>query len=111
MQRISTVALTFAVAFMAVSCHKKDNSQNINDSDVFGGPMVINSVSEGIEVLMTKTDMAYKYDILWSTGDKILVRDGDGGNTPFSLTSGAGTTKGIFSSATRISGKGGIEGA
>ena len=85
---IASVAL--AAALFAVSCQKETNpAQNVS------GPMTISAVSEGLNT-PTKTELAFKYDVLWSDKDKIYVKDASGNNDTFSLTGGAGTTKGTF---------------
>ncbi|MBQ0079923.1 MAG: hypothetical protein KBS95_00025 [Alistipes sp.] len=46
-------------------------------------------------MLTTKVEMAYKYDLLWQSNDKIYVTDGENFDT-FTLSQGQGTTKGTF---------------
>ena len=85
---IASVALT--AALLAVSCQKETNpAQNVS------GPMTISAVSEGLNT-PTKTELAFKYDVLWSSTDKIYVVDGQGNHDTFSLKGGVGTTKGTF---------------
>ena len=85
---IASVAL--AAALFAVSCQKETNpAQNVS------GPMTISAVSEGLNT-PTKTELAFKYDVLWSASDKIYVKDASGNHDTFKLENGAGTTKGTF---------------
>ena len=85
---IASVAL--AAALFAVSCQKETNpAQNVS------GPMTISAVSEGLNT-PTKTELAFKYDVLWSASDKIYVKDASGNHDTFTLQNGAGTTKGTF---------------
>ena len=86
MKKTSIVLLALATAGLAASCQKEETVEQGFT------PMTINAVSEGIA---TKTEMAYKYDILWSENDKIYVTDGTSNDT-FTLSAGAGTTKGTF---------------
>ncbi len=81
--------LTLAAGIMAASCQKEAQQETKSFE-----PMTINAVSEGIGTA-TKTEMAYKYDILWSEDDRIYVTDGTSNDT-FTLSDGAGTTKGTF---------------
>ena len=90
MKKTAIALLAFAAALFAVSCQKETNpAQNVS------GPMTISAVSEGLNT-PTKTELAFKYDVLWSGTDKIYVKDASGNNDTFSLTRGAGTTKGTF---------------
>ena len=85
---IASVALT--AALFAVSCQKETNpAQNVS------GPMTISAVAEALNT-PTKTELAFRYDVLWSNNDKIYVKDASGNNDTFSLNEGAGTTKGTF---------------
>lgn len=89
MKKISIALLALATAGLAASC-QKEAQQDIKPFE----PMTINAVSEGIGTA-TRTEMAYKYDILWSEADKIYVTDGTSNDT-FTLSDGEGTTKGTF---------------
>lgn len=85
---IASVALT--AALFAVSCQKENTpEQNVS------GPMTISAVAEALNT-PTKTELAFRYDVLWSNNDKIYVKDTDGNSDTFSLNEGAGTTKGTF---------------
>ena len=86
MKKTSIVLLALATAGLAASCQKEETVEQGFT------PMTINAVSEGIA---TKTEMAYKYDILWSENDRIYVTDGTANDT-FTLSDGEGTTKGTF---------------
>ncbi len=79
----------FAAGILTASCHKETEPEVKPFK-----PMTINAVSEGIGTT-TKTEMAYKYDILWSKDDQIYVTDGTANDT-FTLSGGEGTTKGTF---------------
>lgn len=98
MKKTEIVLLTLSAAFAAWSC-QKELPQPAE------GPtaMVINAVSEGIGT-DPKAEMAYRYDLLWQSGDKILVKNSTESAT-FTLTGGAGTTNGTFSGTTSISGE------
>ena len=85
--------MALATAFMAVSCQSDEEFTQ----QPTGKPMVINAVAEGIGT-KTRAEMAYKYDILWSEGDEIMVK-GDSKSTTFALTKGKGTTEGTFACA------------
>ena len=90
MKKTAIASVALAAALFAVSCQKENNPvQNVS------GPMTISAVSEGIGTA-TKTELAFKYDVLWSSTDKIYVVDGQGNNDTFSLQGGTGTTKGTF---------------
>lgn len=85
-------AIAFAAivaASVAVSC-QKEIALDSKSSE----PMIINAVAEGIGAT-TKVEMAYRYDLLWQTGDQIYATDGKS-NDKFTLSDGAGTTNGIF---------------
>lgn len=90
MKKIAFAAIMLAALFATASCQKEQNSPERKASD----PMVINAVAEGVGI-PTKTEMAYKYDVLWSENDKIHVTDGNSADT-FTLSAGAGTTRGTF---------------
>ena len=81
--------LALATAFAATSCQSDEEL-----TQPTGKPMVINAVAEGIGT-KTRAEMAYKYDILWSEGDQIIVK-GDSESATFTLQSGKGTTEGTF---------------
>ena len=90
MKKTVIASVAFAAALFAVSCQKETNpGQNVS------GPMTISAVSEGLNT-PTKTELAFKYDVLWSSTDKIYVVDGQGNHDTFSLKGGVGTTKGTF---------------
>lgn len=90
MKKTVIASVAFAAALFAVSCQKETNpAQNVS------GPMTISAVSEGLNT-PTKTELAFKYDVLWSFTDKIYVVDGQDHNGTFKLEKGAGTTKGTF---------------
>ncbi|MCQ2179551.1 MAG: hypothetical protein MJY91_05580 [Bacteroidales bacterium] len=88
MKKISIALLALVTAGLAASCQKEETVEQGFT------PMTINAVSEGIGAA-TKTEMAYKYDILWSENDRIYVTDGTSNDT-FTLSDGEGTTKGTF---------------
>ena len=81
--------MALATAFGATSCQSDEEL-----TQPTGKPMVINAVAEGIGT-KTRAEMAYKYDILWSENDQILVK-GNSNSETFDLTAGAGTTEGTF---------------
>ena len=89
MKKTATAMLTLVAGIVAASC-QKEAEPDIKSFE----PMTINAVSEGIGTA-TKTEMAYKYDILWSEDDQIYVTDGTSNDT-FTLSAGEGTTKGTF---------------
>ena len=90
MKKTAIASVALAAALFAVSCQKENNPvQNVS------GPMTISAVSEGLNT-PTKTELAFKYDVLWSSTDKIYVVDGQGNHDTFSLKEGVGTTKGTF---------------
>ena len=81
--------MALAAAFAATSCQSDEEfTQPANK------PMVINAVAEGIGTV-TRAEMAYKYDILWSESDEIYVA-GNSKNATFTLETGQGTTNGTF---------------
>jgi len=69
--------VAFAAALFAVSCQKETNPVQ-NES----GQMTISAVSEGLNS-PTKTELAFKYDVLWSASDKIYVKDASGNHDTF----------------------------
>ena len=81
--------MALAMAFAATSCQSDEEFTRPANK-----PMVINAVAEGIGT-GTRAEMAYKYDILWSTGDQIYVKNSTS-NATFDLQRGAGTTEGTF---------------
>ena len=90
MKKTAIASVAFAAALFAVSCQKETNpAQNVS------GPMTISAVSEGLNT-PTKTELAFKYDVLWSDEDKIYVKDASGNHDTFTLQNGTGTTKGTF---------------
>ena len=89
MKKTAIAMLTLAAGILAASCQKEAEPESKSFE-----PMIINAVSEGIGTA-TKTEMAYKYDILWSEDDQIYVTDGTSYDT-FTLSGGKGTTKGTF---------------
>lgn len=89
MKKTATAMLTLVAGILAASCQKEAEPEIKSF-----GPMTINAVSEGIGTA-TKTEMAYKYDILWSENDQIYVTNGTSNDT-FTLSDGKGTTKGTF---------------
>ena len=90
MKKTAIVLAVLTASLFAVSCQKENNPEAIGFA-----PMTINAVSEGIGAT-TKVEMAYKYDLLWQTGDEILVKNTTE-SAVFALNGGAGTTKGTFS--------------
>ena len=89
MKKTAIASVALAAVLFAVSCQKEAEPE-IKSFE----PMTINAVSEGIGT-PTKTEMIYKYDVAWSDNDRIYVTDGVA-NDSFTLTAGAGTTKGTF---------------
>ena len=89
MKKTAIAMLTLAAGILAASCQKEAEPE-VKSFE----PMIINAVSEGVGTA-TKTEMAYKYDILWSEDDQIYVTDGTANDT-FTLSDGKGTTKGTF---------------
>lgn len=73
---------------LAASCNK------IDDKPVVPERTVINGVAEAVGS-DTKAYNEYCYNVKWNEGDQIWVTDGTDGDM-FTLTSGAGTTKGQF---------------
>ena len=88
MKKKAFLPVLFATALLASGC-RKETGITLEKSE----PMIITALAEGIG--MTRTTMAYKYDVLWSEGDEITVKGADGSDT-FTLVEGAGTTTGIF---------------
>ncbi len=96
---ISTICL--AVAFLlAASCHKIEENIPLEKDP---GKTVITAIADQIGS-ETKVEMAYRYDALWQTGDKIHVKQGTTTDT-FALTGGEGTTKGTFEGTKSITGE------
>lgn len=94
MKKIAIALLAFGAALVAASCQKV--IQEEAETNLTGKVMTICAESEGINVPSTKADMLYKYDLVWRTGDEILVKKGSS-EAAFKLTGGAGTTIGTFS--------------
>ena len=88
MKKTAIALAVFAAALFAVSCQKETTPEQKS------GPMTISAVTEGIGV-GAKADLAYKYDVIWRTGDEICVRNSQK-SVRFTLVDGAGTTKGTF---------------
>ena len=101
MKKKAIVLLAFAAALMAVSCQKEAMKEA--ETTPTGEGMTISAVSEGIGVA-AKADLAYKYDVIWRTGDKICVKNSEK-SVEFTLSGGEGTTRGTFSSETSITGE------
>ena len=93
MKKSAITLAVFAAALFAVSC-QKENGPASDSGAAELTPMTFNAVSEGIGVV-SKVEMAYKYDLLWQTNDEILVKDASN-SANFKLNGGAGTTKGTF---------------
>lgn len=89
MRKVSIFLLALSAALFALSCQKVDIEEHKEFS-----PMTINAMSE-VTGAATKAEMVYRYDITWSENDRIYVSDGASNDT-FTLTDGAGTTKGRF---------------
>lgn len=104
MKKIFFATILLSVAFLAASCQKENNLNELSY-----GPITINAVTEGIDNPGTKASTAYKYDVLWGTGDQIIVK-GQGGSDTFTLTSGAKTTMGIFKQDNSVALSGEVEG-
>lgn len=104
MKKIFFATILLSVAFLAASCQKENNLNELSY-----GPITINAVTEGIDNLGTKASTAYKYDVLWGTGDQIIVK-GQGGSDTFTLTSGAETTMGTFKQDNSVALSGEVEG-
>ena len=94
MKKKAIVLLAFTAALTAVSCQKEAMKEA--ETTPTGEGMTISAVSEGIGA-DTKADLAYKYDVIWRTGDEICVRNSQK-SVRFTLVDGAGTTKGTFRS-------------
>lgn len=90
MKKIFFAIIILLSATFATSCRKENNF-----NDAAYGPITISAVTEGIDNPATKASTAYKYDVLWGTGDQIIVK-GQAGSDTFTLTAGAGTTAGTF---------------
>lgn len=104
MKKIFFATISLSVAFLAASCQKENNLNELSY-----GPITINAVTEGIDNPDTKASTAYKYDVLWGTGDKIIVK-GQSGNDTFTLTGGSGTTTGTFTQDNSVTLSGEVEG-
>lgn len=104
MKKIFFATILLSVAFLAASCQKENNLNELSY-----GPITINAVTEGIDNPDTKASTAYKYDVLWGTGDQIIVK-GQGGSDTFTLTSGAETTMGTFMQDNSVALSGEVEG-
>ena len=104
MKKIFFATISLSVAFLAASCQKENNLNELSY-----GPITINAVTEGIDNPDTKASTAYKYDVLWGTGDQIIVK-GQGGSDTFTLTSGAETTMGTFKQDNSVALSGEVEG-
>ncbi len=89
MKQIFSALMMLAMVFVAVSCQNDDFAQGQATR-----PMTINAVAEAVGT-GTRADLVYKYDVVWRTGDQILVK-GDGKSATFNLTGGEGTTEGTF---------------
>ncbi len=90
MKKTVIALAALASVLFAISCQKENGPETKELS-----PMTICAVSEGIGATGTKTEMAYKYDILWCDKDQILVKNASN-SAIFKLVGGAGTTKGTF---------------
>ena len=73
---------------LAASCSKMEDKLVVPERNVING--VAESIGGG-----TKAYNEYCYNVKWNENDRIYVTDGTDGDT-FTLTSGAGTTKGQF---------------
>ena len=93
MKKKAIVLLAFVAALTAVSCQKEAMKEA--ETTPTGEGMTVSAVSEGLGS-PTKTELAFKYDVLWSNNDKIYVEDASGNHDTFTLQNGAGTTKGTF---------------
>lgn len=103
MKKISIVLLALVSAGFAVSCQKEEIAGEGQKGQNESAAMTITAVSEGIGAGV-KSEMAYRYDVLWNENDKICVKNSEK-SVEFTLTDGAGTTKGTFTSDESISGE------
>lgn len=69
MNKILSATALLSAAILAVSCQKENC---LKDSSYT--PLTISAVTEGINLSSTKASTAYKYDVLWGSGDKIIVK-------------------------------------
>ena len=90
MKKTAFAFMALATALAATSCQSDEEPTQQPTSR----PMVINAVAEGIGT-KTRATMAYKYDILWSSGDQIYVKN-NADNATFTLQGEGGTTEGTF---------------
>lgn len=103
MKKIFFAIIILLSATFAASCRKENNF-----NDAAYGPITISAVTEGIDNPATKASTAYKYDVLWGTGDQIIVK-GQAGSDTFTLTAGAGTTAGTFQQDNSVALSGAVE--
>ncbi len=101
MRRTAIFAIGLILAITsAVSCNKADNVDKTDNTDngtvlSNSGKSVINAVAVAVGS-DTKTHNAVCYEVLWDESDKLFVTDGKNSDN-FTLTAGAGSTKGTFS--------------
>lgn len=93
MKKTFIYILATAAAFAAVSCNKAE-TENASE------PMTITATFEGESRTTPNSDSGTTY-ALWSTGDQITVFDEEKASATFTLSAGAGTTRGTF---TQVSG-------
>lgn len=104
MMNKSLYAITLlSAAILAISCHKESNLNELKF-----GPITISAEIEGLDNPDTKARTAYKYDVLWGSGDKIIVK-GQTGSDTFTLTGGAETTMGTFKQDNEVALSGEVE--
>lgn len=98
-----TIISALILGLVSVSCTKEvPNDKSI----VENGGLTLTAVSNSIG---TKAEMAYSYDVLWQSADKIYVKDASGENDSFTLSNGAGTSIGTFKQDHSISFTGQVE--
>lgn len=85
-----TIISALILCLASVSCTKEvPNDKSIVENSGLTLTAVSNSIG-------TKAEMAYSYDVLWQSADKIYVKDASGENDSFTLSNGAGTSIGTF---------------
>lgn len=93
MKKTFIYILAAVAAFAAVSCNKAE-------TEIASEPMTITATFEGESRTTPNSDSGTTY-ALWSTGDQITVFDETEASATFTLSAGAGTTRGTF---TQVSG-------
>lgn len=91
MKKIIITLAAFVASFSMVSCDMETATPEV-DLAIGAKTVIIASIEDGMTRATLSGNDTDGYDVVWSEGDQIKI-----GSEMFTLTEGAGTTKGVFS--------------